>query len=84
MVGVSVKDFFKWGIRIGLRLLEKPQRKNKLVTRMKAKVVLVVTELVFFMFTINKQKIHVRVVDHSLKVYKRDEITTEFFIKNDF
>ena len=58
-------------------MLENPQRKNKLVTRMKAKVVLAVTELVFFMFTINKQKIHVRVVGYTLKVYKRDEITTE-------
>jgi hypothetical protein len=67
-VVVSVNDFFKCGIKIGLRLLEKPQRKNKLVTRMKAKVVLADPELVFFMFTINKQKFLVPVVGDSLKV----------------
>jgi hypothetical protein len=41
---------------MGLRLLEKPQRKNKLVTRMKANFVLVDAELVVCMFDINKQK----------------------------
>lgn len=42
---------------MGLRLFEKPQRKNKLVTRMKANCVLDDPELVFFIFAIDKTKI---------------------------
>ena len=37
---VSVNDFFKWGIRIGFRLFEKPHKKNREVTKTKAKPVL--------------------------------------------
>ena len=62
---------------MGLRLFEKPQRKNREVTRMNANCVLADPELVVFMFTIDKQKNPCAFAGHSSKVYKRDEITTE-------
>jgi hypothetical protein len=37
-----VNDFFRCGIKIGLRLFEKPQRKNNDVTKIKANLVLAV------------------------------------------
>jgi hypothetical protein len=54
---VSVNDFFKCGIRIGLRLFENPQRKNNKVTRIKANRVLAFTGLVVCIFIFNKTKI---------------------------
>jgi hypothetical protein len=37
---VNVNDFFKWGIRMGFRLFEKPHKKNREVTKANAKPVL--------------------------------------------
>ena len=45
-VVVRVNDFFKCGIKIGFRLLEKPHRKNSEVTKIKAKAVLPAVVLV--------------------------------------
>lgn len=56
---------------MGLRLLENPQRKNKLVTRMKANFVLADPELVVFMFDINKQKSLCSSIDGCQGLHKR-------------
>jgi hypothetical protein len=58
---VSVNDFFRWGIRIGFRLFEKPHKKNKEVTKTKAnpvfETVLIATSFgsdVFIAYTFRK------------------------------
>ena len=66
---------------MGLRLLENPQRKNKLVTRMKANCVFVDPELVVFMFfIINKKSLRRSLMVRS-RFYIRGEITTELVHK---